>query len=107
MNVQQLLDILKGYPQDAEVEMAIVAPVGDDDEVAVDRYPVEDVRPWEDDEEGGHDKLIWLVGGEDEDVEAFKDAIDEEHDHDHEHDHDGGHGHGHDHARGRHRSKRA
>lgn len=101
MNVQQLIDILKDYPQDTEIEMAIVAPVGEDDQIAVDRYPVEGVLPWEDDEEGGHDQVIWLVGGEDDDVETFMDAIeDDDHDHDHAdgHDHANGHGHGHGHG---------
>ena len=37
--------------------------------------------------------VIWLVGGEDDDVEAFLDAIEsDEHDHDHDHE---GHDHPH------------
>jgi hypothetical protein len=106
VKVSQLIEILKDYPQGAEVEMAIVAPVGDDDEIAVDRYPVEDVLPWHDDEDGNHDELVWLVGGEDDDVEVFIAAVDDEpddehdheHDHDHPHDHDQSHGHGHGHG---------
>ena len=41
--------------------------------------------PWQDDDDDGNPEelVIWLVGGEDEDVEAFLDAI-EEQDHDHE-----------------------
>ena len=62
-----------------EVELAIVAPVVDDnDDITVDRYSVEGMLPWQDDEpdEDNEDGLtIWLVGGEDDDVDAFLDAI--------------------------------
>jgi hypothetical protein len=52
--------------------------------------------PWQDEDENGDEEelVIWLVGGEDEDVEQFLDAI-EERAHDHEHDHDHGPGHHH------------
>ena len=84
MRVSELIDILKDQPPDAEVELAIVAPVGDneDDDITVDRYSVEGMLPWRDeDEEGNDDELvIWLVGGEDDDVEAFLDAIEHQDD---------------------------
>jgi hypothetical protein len=79
MRVSELIEILKDQPPDAEVELAIVAPVVDDnDDITVDRYSVEGMLPWQDDEpdEDNEDGLtIWLVGGEDDDVDAFLDAI--------------------------------
>jgi hypothetical protein len=79
MRVSELIEILKDQPPDAEVELAIVAPVVDDnDDITVDRYSVEGMLPWQDDEpdEENEDGLtIWLVGGEDDDVDAFLDAI--------------------------------
>jgi hypothetical protein len=78
MNVRELIEILRDYPEETEIEMGIVAPVGDADEIAVDRYPVAGVLPWTDEEEEGGETVLWLVGGEDEDVEAFLDAIEED-----------------------------
>ncbi|MBK5330712.1 MAG: hypothetical protein JJD93_02000 [Ilumatobacteraceae bacterium] len=79
MRVSELIEILKDQPPDAEVELAIVAPVVDEnDDITVDRYSVEGMLPWQDDEpdEENEDGLtIWLVGGEDDDVDAFLDAI--------------------------------
>ena len=79
MRVSELIEILKDQPPDAEVELAIVAPVVDENEdITVDRYSVEGMLPWQDDEpdEDNEDGLtIWLVGGEDDDVDAFLDAI--------------------------------
>ena len=79
MRVNELIEILKDQPPDAEVELAIVAPVVDEnDDITVDRYSVEGMLPWQDDEpdEDNEDGLvIWLVGGEDDDVDAFLDAI--------------------------------
>lgn len=78
MRVSELIDMLKDQPPDAEVELAIVAPVDDDnDDITVDRYSVEGMLPWQDDEENGEQEemVIWLVGGEDDDVDAFLDAI--------------------------------
>ena len=96
MNVRELIDILKDYPADAEVELAVVAPVEDEDHISVDRYGVDGVLPWDDDAEGNPGPVIWLVGGEEDDVDAFLDAIEDddpddvvEHGHDH-HTHDEG-----------------
>ena len=79
MRVRELIEILKDQPPEAEVELAIVAPVVDEnDDITVDRYSVEGMLPWQDDEpdEDNEDGLtIWLVGGEDDDVDAFLDAI--------------------------------
>ena len=77
MNVRELIDILRDQPPDAEVELAVVAPVDDDDEdITVDRYLLEGVLPWED--EGGDGIVIWLVGGEEDDVDSFLDAIEQD-----------------------------
>jgi hypothetical protein len=78
MRVSELIDILRDQDPDAEVEMAIIAPVEDDaDDITVDRYTVEGVLPWTDDEEEAG-LTIWLVGGEEGDVEDFLDAIEAE-----------------------------
>jgi hypothetical protein len=79
MRVSELIEILKDQPPDAEVELAVVSPVADDNEdITVDRYSVEGVLPWQDDEPDADNEdglVIWLVGGEDDDVDAFLDAI--------------------------------
>jgi len=87
MRVSELMDMLRDQPPDAEVELAVIAPVEDDSEdITVDRYSVEGMLPWNDDDD---ELVIWLVGGEDDDVEAFLDAIETDHDdhdgHDHPH----------------------
>ena len=83
MRVSELIEMLKDQPPDADVELAVVAPVLDDDDedITVDRYSIEGMLPWRDEDEEGNeeDVVIWLVGGEDDDVEAFLDAI-EHHD---------------------------
>jgi len=93
MRVRELIDILNDQPPDAEIELSIIAPIDEDaDDITVDRYSVEGVLPWDEDqgvpaEDGTANVVIWLVGGEEDDVDAFLDAIepdeDEEHDHDH------------------------
>ena len=90
MRVSELIDMLRDQPPDAEVELAVIAPVdADSEDITVDRYSVEGMLrltlalPWSDDDD---ELVIWLVGGEDDDVEAFLDAIDAD---DHDHDHDG------------------
>ena len=81
--------MLKDYPADQEVELVIVAPVGDneDDDITVDRYPIDGIMPWDD--EDTKETVIWLIGGDEEDVEAFLDAMeDDDEDDDHSgHDH--------------------
>ena len=77
MRIAQLLDILRDYPQEWEVELAVIAPVEEQSpQITVDRYSIEGVLPWEDDETG--EKLLWLVGGEDDNVDAFLDELDNE-----------------------------
>lgn len=83
MRVSELIEMLRDQPPDAEVELAVVAPIvdDDDDDITVDRYTVDGMLPWRDEDEEGNEEevVIWLVGGEDDDVEAFLDAI-EHHD---------------------------
>src|SRR6056297_4366934 len=69
MRVHELMDILSDQPADAEVELAVIAPVDEgSDDITVDRYFVDGVLPWEDDEDDdddtGGELTIWLVGGE-------------------------------------------
>lgn len=74
LTVAELIDVLSQHPADAIVEMSIIAPVGDgDDDITVDRYHIDGVMPWRDEDED--DEVIWLVGGEDADVDVFLDAI--------------------------------
>ena len=88
MRVSELLEMLRDQPPDAEVELAVVAPVDDTHEdITVDRYTVEGMLPWTDDD--SDEIVIWLVGGDDDDVEAFLDAIENGEDGDHGHSHDG------------------
>ena len=78
MRVSELIDILRDQPPDAEVELAVIAPVADDaEDITVDRYVVEGVLPWEDEDAEG-ELSIWLIGGEGDDVESFLDAIEQQ-----------------------------
>jgi hypothetical protein len=80
VRVDELIEILRDHPADAEVELCIVAPVSDDsDEIAVDRYDVAGVMPWED-EEGAS---VWLISADDDaDIDSFLDALQAERDED-------------------------
>lgn len=81
MRVSELIDILRDQPGDADVELAVVAPVTDDaDDITVDRFAIDGVLPWEDEAEGDDEGgvVIWLVGGEDADVDVFLDAIEQQ-----------------------------
>jgi hypothetical protein len=83
MRVNELIDILSDQPPDAEVEIAVIAPVEESsDDITVDRYFVDGVLPWQDADENDDPDLdgefsIWLVGGEEADVNAFLDAIEQ------------------------------
>ena len=80
MRVSELIDILRDQPPDAEIELAIVAPVTDEEEdITVDRYTIDGMLPWHDEDDDGNDEdlVIWLVGGESDDVESFLDAIEQ------------------------------
>ncbi len=77
MRVRELIDILHDQPPDSEVELAVIAPVAEDsDDITVDRYPVDGVLPWDDDDDEGI--VIWLIGGEDDGVDAFLDAVEQD-----------------------------
>jgi hypothetical protein len=91
MRVSELIDILNDQDPESEVELAIVAPVDDDsDDISIDRYTVAAVLPWEPSDGEDDEAGVWLVGGEDDDVEAFIDAVegDDIDDDDDGHDHD-------------------
>ena len=87
MRVHELIDILSDQPGDAEVELAVIAPVDEAaEDITGDRYFIEGVLPWPeededveagDDAEATGDMSIWLVGGEDAVVNAFLDAIEQ------------------------------
>ena len=79
LEVAELIDILSQHPGDAIVEMSIIAPVREgDDDITVDRYHIDGVMPWSDEGEDG--EVVWLVGGEDADVDVFLDAVEIEDD---------------------------
>ncbi len=82
MRVHELIDILSDQPADAEVELAVIAPVEEGTEdITVDRYFIDGVLPWDgddpDDDDTDGELTIWLVGGEERDVNAFLDAIEQ------------------------------
>jgi len=75
MNVAELIDILKDLDPDALVEMAIVAPVtAEDDSITVDQYTVEGILPRDPADHDG-ESVVWLIGGEANDVDEFIDAV--------------------------------
>lgn len=75
MNVAELIDILRDLDPDTVVEMAIVAPVDDgSEEITVDQYPVEGVLPRDPQDHQG-EPMVWLIGGEANDVDEFIDAV--------------------------------
>lgn len=74
LTVAELIDMLSHHPGDAVVELSIIAPVKDgDDDITVDRYNIDGVMPWNEDD----DNVVWLIGGEDADVDLFIDAIEQ------------------------------
>lgn len=75
MNVAELIDILRDLDPETVVEMAIVAPVDDNsEEITVDQYPVEGVLPRDPEDHDG-EPMVWLIGGEANDVDEFIDAV--------------------------------
>jgi hypothetical protein len=81
MLVSELIDILRDQPGDAEVEIAVVAPVGDDDgDITVDRFPLEGVYPWSESDPDNSDAeptSVWLICGDEDDVDEFIDALED------------------------------
>ena len=88
MRVRELIDILSDQPPDAEVELAHVKPIdADDEDITVDRFSIDGVLPWDEEhgmlaDEGTDPVVVWLVGGEEDDVDAFLDAVEPEDDSD-------------------------
>jgi hypothetical protein len=76
MRVAKLLDILRGYPQEWEVRLAVPGVEVDSLQLLVDHYSVEAVLPWQ--EDGSDEKLLFLVGGEEDLVDDFLDEYDTE-----------------------------
>lgn len=79
LTVAELIDVLSQHPGDAMVEMAIIAPVkADDEDITVDRYHIDGLLPWaEEDDEDDAPGTVWMVGGDDDDVDTFLDAIEQ------------------------------
>lgn len=76
LTVAELIDMLAQHPGDSIVELSIIAPVTEgDDDITVDRYNIDGIMPWHDDDDDGN--VVWLVGGEDADVELFIDAVEQ------------------------------
>lgn len=74
MRVNELIDILRDYPADLEVMLALVAPSDPaNPDITVDHYPVEGVLEWN--AADGPDDVLWLIGGEPDDVEELLDAL--------------------------------
>lgn len=77
MNVGELVDILKDLDPSTAVEMAIVAPVAtESDDITVDQYEVEGVLPRDPADHQG-DLVVWLIGGDPQDVDEFIDAVED------------------------------
>ena len=76
ITVAELIDMLSHHPADAVVELSIIAPVAEGaDDIQVDRYHIDGVMPWQD--EDTDDEVVWLIGGDDADVDLFIDAIEQ------------------------------
>lgn len=75
MNVAELIDILRDLDPEATIEMAIVAPVVDEDDmITVDQYVVEGILPRDPADHDG-ESVVWLIGGDPGDVDEFIEAI--------------------------------
>jgi hypothetical protein len=74
MTVGELLEVLRGHDPTTEVVMSIVAPIADDDEeIVTDLFTIDATFLWPDDDADG--EVLWLVGGEEEDVERLLEEI--------------------------------
>ena len=69
------VDILRDFDPETIVEMAIVAPVSAEaDEITVDQFEVEGVM-LRDPADSDGEQVVWLIGGDSNDVEEFIDAM--------------------------------
>lgn len=76
MLVRDLIDFLKIQDPDLEVQITLVGTDPDDENTLdVSTFPVAQVIYLPEDEEEDEPGVVWLVGGEDEDVEDFLDTI--------------------------------
>lgn len=83
MRADELIEILKDLPADANVVIAVVDPVDNDaEEISLRRFDLDLLLPEAEDGEA------WLVVGEEADLDAFLDAIDSDDGDDHDHDDD-------------------
>jgi hypothetical protein len=73
MLVAELMDVLKELPGDAEVILTFVAPGEAEDELETSHYDLGGVVPF--DAEEDEPAQVWLVGGEDDDVDALFDEL--------------------------------
>lgn len=85
MRVRELIDFLRVQDPEAEIELTIVeSDPSDESTLGVTRYPIVEVItvPTEEDEDGNTTddgtEMVWLVGGEQDDVDDFIDAISED-----------------------------
>lgn len=77
MRADELIEILKELPGDANVVIAVVDPVDTEaEEISLKRFDLDVLLP---DAEDGE---AWLVVGEEADLDAFLDAIDSDEDDD-------------------------
>jgi hypothetical protein len=98
MNALELIEILRTYPPETEVEIALAAPAEGDDQIAVDRFPVDALMDWHDEEDDDGNPIepilvLWLIAGEEEHVDALIDTLGDDDDDDDDEDHEG-HDHG-------------
>jgi hypothetical protein len=80
MTAAELIEVLSELDPDTEVLLSIVSPLEDGDtELATDLYPVGGVIPMDadPDDEDEDGPCVWLVGGEDDDVERLFAELDE------------------------------
>jgi len=81
MRVRELIDFLRVQDPEAEIELTIVeSDPTDDTTLGVTRYPIVEVITVPADEDGDDTsdddtEIVWLLGGEQDDVDDFIDAI--------------------------------
>jgi hypothetical protein len=78
MLVSELMDVLKGLPGEAEVILTFVGPPEDGEEDALEtaHYDLGGVVPF--DAEDDEPAQVWLVGGDDDDVDALFEELETE-----------------------------
>lgn len=75
MNVTELIEALSDLPGELEVVLALVEQDEDEAELLVEQFSIDQVVPFEaDDDEPAQ---VWLVSGDEDDVAAFVQALDD------------------------------